>query len=117
MRTHQPLPPDNSVLILNIVVLSINFAVLPHVQNFHLLMISIKHLFINRKKKLKTQRFQFFYSRIAKVSFHNDKDIFIRYRTKKKYNSMRILSCYHYLLLNQNQCLKHKQISNAISDL
>lgn len=27
---------------------------------------------------------------------------------------MRILSCYHYLLLNQNQCIKHKQISNAI---
>lgn len=117
MRTHQPLPPDNSVLILNIVVLSINFAVLPHVQ-FFLFANDIHQASIHKsQKKLKTQRFQFFYSRIAKVSFHNDIDIFIRYRTKKKYNSMRILSCYHYLLLNQNQCLKHKQISNAISDL
>lgn len=32
MRTHHPLPPDNSVLILNIVVLSTNFAVLPHIK-------------------------------------------------------------------------------------
>lgn len=112
MRTHQPLPPDNSVLILSIVLCSItsctkfSFANDIHQASIH-----------KSQKKLKTQRFQFFYSRIAKVSFHNDIDIFIRYRTKKKYNSMRILSCYHYLLLNQNQCLKHKQISNAISDL
>lgn len=68
MRTHHPLPPDNSVLILNIVVLSTNFAVLPHIKKISFAN-DIHQVSIHKSQKIKNTKISILLLTNRKSSF------------------------------------------------